>query len=216
MIEKKADLPENVRLSMEFTVEDARGYEPKRFNKGKMLKYDAFEKAFAQRLFEMVGSEAHIVDIPCGSGRFFNLFSKAKKLVLADYSISMLKVCEEKFGSPDNVRLVQADISSIPLEDGWADLCFCMRLFHHIDNDKIRLIALQELSRVSRKFVALSFYNHNLKFYRKNLLGKKIKGNFITCNHLAALAKEAGLEPVERFPKINFFTEQCLVVFRKV
>jgi hypothetical protein len=30
-----------------------------------------------------------------------------------------------------------------------------------------------------------------------------------------ALAKEAGLEPVSRFPKINIFTEQCLVVFKK-
>lgn len=216
MIEKKADLPEEVRLSMGFTIETARGYEKNRFNKGKMLKYDTLEKAFAQRLFEMVGSEAHIVDIPCGSGRFFDFFSKAKKLVLADYSISMLEVCEEKFGSPDNVRFVQADISSIPLEDGWADLCFCMRLFHHMDNDQIRLIALKELSRVSRKFVALSFYNPNLRFYRKKMLGKKIRGNFITCSHLSALAKEAGLEPVERFPKINFFTEQCLMIFRKM
>ena len=69
-------------------------------------------------------------------------------------------------------------------ENGWADLCFCMRLFHHMDNDQLRLNALRELSRVSRKFVALSFYNHNLRFYRKKMLGKKIRGNFITYNHL--------------------------------
>lgn len=181
-----------------------------------MLKYGKLEKAFAQRLFRMVGSNSHIVDIPCGSGRFFEFFSKAKQLTMADYSINMLKVCEEKFGARDNVRLIQADISLIPLKDGSADLCFCMRLFHHMDNDQLRLNALKELARVSKGFVALSFYNHNLRFYRKKMLGKKIRGNFITHNHLVFLAKQVGLEPVKRFPKVNFFTEQCLVIFKKM
>lgn len=216
MIEEKFDLPKNVLLGVEYTtVEDARRYEKARFNKGKMLKYDKFEKLFAQRLFRMVGSDSHIVDIPCGSGRFFEFFSKAKKLVMADYSINMLKICEQKFGTSDKVRLIQCDILSISLPDDWADLCFCMRLFHHMENDKIRLNALKELARVSRKFVALSFYNYNLRFYRKKILGKKIRGNHTTYNHLVALAKQAGLEPVERFPKVNFFTEQCLVIFKK-
>lgn len=216
MIEKGLDLPKNTRLSMEYAIETARNYEKKRFNKGKMLRYDKLEKAFAQRVMGMVGGDATIVDIPCGSGRFFEYFAKARKLIMADYSENMLKVCEEKFGTPSNVQMIQADISSIPLENGSADLCFCMRLFHHMDNDQLRLKALKELARVSRRLVALSFYNHNLRFYRKKMLGKKIRGNFITYNHLVFLAKQAGLEPVERFPKVNFFTEQCLVIFKKM
>lgn len=215
MIEEKLNLPKNTRLSMEYTIESARNYEKRRFNKGKMIKYDKLEKAFAQRLFEMAGSDSHIVDIPCGSGRFFEIFSKAKKLIMADYSISMLRVCKEKFGTPDNIKLIQADISSMPLADGWADLCFCMRLFHHMENDQMRLNALKELARVSRKFVALSFYNYNLRFYRRKILGKKISGNYTTYNHMVVLAKQVGLEPVERFPKVNFVTEQCLVIFKK-
>jgi ubiquinone/menaquinone biosynthesis C-methylase UbiE len=215
MIEKNSNLPEDALLSMEYTIESARKYEKKRFNKGKMLKYDKFEKAFAQLLFKMVGSDSHIVDIPCGNGRFFEVFSKARKLVMADYSINMLQACEEKFGTQDNIRLIQADILSIPLPDGWADLCFCMRLFHHINNDERRLSTLKELARVSRKFVAMSFYNHNLRFYRRKILGRKITGNYTTYNRLSALAKQAGLEPVKRFPKVNFFTEQCLVIFKK-
>jgi ubiquinone/menaquinone biosynthesis C-methylase UbiE len=210
MIERKFDLPQNSRLSMKYTIEGARRYEKGRFNKGKMLKYDKFEKAFAQRLFEMVGSDSNIVDIPCGSGRFFEIFSKSRKLIMADYSINMLRVCQEKFGIPDNVRLIRADISSIPLDNGEADLCFCMRLFHHMENDQLRLNALKELSRVSRRFVALSFYNHNLRFYRRKLLGKKITGNYTTYNHMVAIAKQIGLEPVERAPKVNFLLNNAL------
>jgi ubiquinone/menaquinone biosynthesis C-methylase UbiE len=215
MIEKNSNLPKNTRLTMEDTIESARNYEKGRFNKGKMLKYDKFEKAFAQRLFKMVGSDSHIVDIPCGNGRFFEVFSKARKLVMADYSINMLQSCEEKFGNQDNIRLIQADILSIPLPDGWADLCFCMRLFHHMKDDERRLSTLKELARVSKKFVAMSFYNHNLRFYRRKILGKKITGNYTTYNRLVALAKQSGLEPVKRFPKVNFFTEQCLIIFKK-
>ena len=199
------------------TIEEARDYERKRFTLGRRTKkLDRFEKAFAQRLFDMVGSGSHIVDIPCGNGRFYHIFSKAKKLSMADYSTNMLKATEERFGTSENVKLLQADISAIPLNDGSADLCFCMRLFHHMKNDEVRLAALKELARVSKKYVALSFYNKNCsKYYWRKTLGKKIRGNYITFAHIITLANGVGLVPVERFPKLNLFERQCLVLFQK-
>lgn len=218
MFEKNNNLPINTVISKEqSTIEEAKYYEEKRFGKRyRTRRLDKFEKAFARRLFNMVGSDSHILDIPCGSGRFFNVFSKTRKLTMADYSTNMLKVCEEKFGIPENVRLLQADISSIPLPNSSADLCLCMRLFHHMKNDQVRLDALKELARVSSKYVALSFYNINcLRFYRRKILGKKIRGNYIAFNRIANLAKQAGLKPVERFPKLNLVEQQCLVIFKK-
>jgi len=83
--------------------------------------------------------------------------------------------------------------------------------------DEVRLDSLKELSRISKRYVALSFYNKNcLRFFRRKMLRKKIRGYYITFNHLVNLAKQVGLEPVERFPKLNFIEQQCLVTFRKV
>ena len=83
-------------------------------------------------------------------------------------------------------------------------------------NDQVRLNALKELARVSSKYVALSFYNINcLRFYRRKILRKKIRGNYITFNHITNLAKQAGLKSVERFPKLNLVEQQCLVIFKK-
>ena len=217
MSEENEHLSGNSVGVADVTIEKARDYERKRFTlRRRMKRLNRFENAFAQRLFDMVGSGAHIVDIPCGNGRFFHIFSKAKKLSMADCSTNMLKAAEERLGTSENVNLLQADISAIPLNDGSADLCFCMRLFHHMKNDEVRLAALKELARVSKKYVALSFYNKNcLRYYWRKTLGKKIRGNYITFAHIVFLANRVGLVPAERFPKLNLFEQQCLVLFQK-
>lgn len=208
----------NTVTMKEVTIEEARQYEQKRFaHRYRTRRLDKFEKAFARRLCQMVGSEGHIVDVPCGSGRFFDIFSKAKSLTMIDYSAGMLKTVEERYGIAENVRMIQADIASLPLDDNSADLCFCMRLFHHMKDDQTRSGALKELARVSKKYVALSFYNKNcLRFYWRKTLGKKIRGNYVTFGHIVNLAEQTGLEPVRRLPKLNLTEQQCLIIFKKV
>lgn len=222
MFEKDLHLPENMVTAHKVTIEEARDYrmrehdERKFIRRWRMKRLDRFEKAFAQRLFEMVGGDSHILDIPCGNGRFFENFSKAGKLTMADYSLNMLKVCEERFGAAENVELIQANISSVPLADNSVDLCFCMRLFHHMKNDEIRLAGLKELARVSKKYVALSFYNRNCpSFYWRKTLGKKIRGNYVSFAHIVSLAGHVGLVYTGRFPKLNLLEKQCLVIFVK-
>ncbi len=217
MIEKNDHLPANTITSGKGrTIKQAKNYEKKFISGSEKKRLNKFERAFARNIFELVGSDSHIVDIPCGSGRFFEIFSKAKKLTMVDYSINMLKVCEERFKSPENVRLIEADILSLPLPDNSADLCFCMRLFHHMKNERVRLDALKELARVSNRYVALSFYNKNCwKFHRKKLFRKNIRSNHITFRHLLSLAEQAKLKLIDRLPKINLIEPQCCVVFKK-
>ena len=222
MVEEAQRLPENTVSPNEFSMEEARVYrttgcEDKPFlRRYRMRRLEQFEERFAQELFRLVGSDAHIVDVPCGNGRFFEIFSKAKSLSMVDYSVNMLKAVEERFGTRDNLRLIQAEISCMPLTDSSADLCFCMRLFHHMKDDKVRLAALKELTRISKKYVALSFYNKRcVRYYWRKALRKKIRGNYVTLAHIAELAKQVGLELIARFPRRNVFEQQSLVVFRK-
>jgi len=182
-----------------------------------MRRLDRFEKDFAKDLRERVGADARVVDIPCGNGRFYEVFSDVAELTMIDLSANMLEAVRERYGVPGSVRLLEGDIMSMPLGDGEVDLCFCMRLFHHMRDDTSRLTALRELSRVSTRYVGLTFYNkHCFRYYWRKLLHKKIRGNYITFAHMVSLAREAGLEPVERRPAINSIEQQCLALFRKV
>ena len=219
MFEGSENLSKNTVISGELsTQEKANNYEHTRFNRrGRMKRLDRFEKDFARRSFDLVGADSSIVDAPCGNGRFYDIFSNAKQLTMIDYAETMLKATEERVGAKESVRFMQADIASIDLPDNFADLCFCMRLFHHMKTDEVRLNALKELSRISKKYVALSFYNKDCgRYFWRKTLGKKIRGNYIACAHFESMAKEVGLELVERFPKKNVVEQQCLVIFKKV
>lgn len=218
MNQESKNIPVNTVTKELATAEDAKIYEDKRFGRRyKTRKVNRFEKVFAAKLFDMVGKDAVIVDVPCGNGRFFETFSKARKLIMIDYSENMLNAVKEKFSIGENVQLLQGDISNLPLDSVIADLCFCMRLFHHMKTDEVRLNALKELARISKKYVAISFYNKKcLRYFWRKILGKKIRGNYVTFEHIAALAEQKGLSVVDKFPKTNIIEQQSLVIFEKV
>ena len=199
------------------TIEQTRNYEADRYSKrARGRRLNRIDKAFARKLCAMVGSNAHIVDVPCGSGRFFEIFSKVAKLTMVDYSPSMLKVVREKYVIPESVSIVQGDIAMLPLSDNSADLCFSMRFFHHLDNEEIALKVLKELARVSRKYVAFSFYNRNcVRYYRRKLRRKNITGYYFSFHEIVKLARQAGLAIIAKQPKYNLVEQQCLVIFRK-
>lgn len=212
----KTQVVENTVGAILGTIEEAEVYESKRFARDRrMQRIDKFEKDFAKRLFAKVGSDSQILDVPCGSGRFFDVFSSAKSLTMVDYSENMLTATSERIGPHDNLQLVRADITSISLPDNRADICFCMRLFHHMKNDDVRLKALKELARISSKYVALSFYNRNCaRYYWRKLLNKKIRGNYTTLAHIVGLAEQAGLDLLE-YSRVSLVEQQCLLIFRK-
>lgn len=214
---EKTDILKNTVTSEKVTIDKAKNYEKKRFTRSyRMRRLDRFEKAFALQIIEMLGNSVHIVDVPCGDGRFFDIFSNAKKLTMIDYSENMLATAKEKIGNAKNVEFVRADVSSLPLPADSAELCFCMRLFHHMKDDQINLAAFKELSRISNKYVVMSFYNKScFRFYWRKLLRKKIRGSYVTFAHIVELASQAGLKFIKRTPRVNTIEPQCLVIFEK-
>jgi len=197
------------------TPESALHYRKEAVNR-KTARRHEIEEEFARRVFARVGADSHVVDIPCGNGRFFEVFGAAKQVTMLDISENMIQAARHWIGERKNTRIDIGDIFSISVPSGTADLCFCMRLFHHMDTDTKRLAALKELTRVSKRFVALSFYNKNcVRYRRRQLLGKAINGQYTTYANMVALARQAGLVPEVRIPRVNLFEQQCLILFSK-
>ncbi len=212
----------NNHLAGDYSGESAATYRKRRFeSSGRMQKLHAMEAGFAENLLHKVGSDAVIVDIPCGSGRFTKLFTKSKYLFSMDISQDML--AEAKHAAPEgfNGEFVLASATDIPLSDESVDLTFCMRLLHHLAEPDIRKQVLSELRRISKRWVAVSFYRkESYRYYKKKLFGKKISGQPLAMNHFEQEALECGLRIVNVIPKkpMAFLngSAQTLVLFEKI
>lgn len=200
-------------------LEAAKDYDQERFSKsGRMKRLDAWEQDFAKIVFDRVGgSNATILDMPCGNGRFFDTFKSAQKLSLFDYAPTMLEALVAKHPEAAACERKQGDIMNIPLEDGSVDLAFSMRLFHHIEDAEKRQRALSELSRVSKKWVAISFYNTaTWRYIRKRLRGKTPSGYAVSLATLEKEARDVNLKIVLKHPSLSLIEQQRCVLFEKI
>jgi len=163
----------------------------------------------------LVGREGTVADIAAGPGRFTEIFKHANYSFSLDFDPAMLSVISESYQEEVKDRLIVGDASRLPISDGCVDLAFCFRLLHHINDSTIRIAILSELSRISRRWVAVSFYRkESWAYWRKRINGKKIAGYPIGTRFFFREAKSAGLRPGKiRIPLLG--NAQTLVLFEK-
>ncbi len=113
----------------------------------------ALSRRVASRAPALSEPISHCVDVPCGSGRLTPFLStRYQRLVSLDISPTMLQA------HPGTWRL-RASAFALPLPNQSFDVVICCRLFHHLrENDK-RQALLEELLRVARGPVLMSFWD---------------------------------------------------------
>ena len=191
-------------------------YTHSRFKPKRMVHLDHLERRFAQMLVTRIGQGGTIIDVPCGDGRFSSILGQANLLASADYDPDMVLATQVKHENLVLGRLLIADITSLPFASDSADLTFSMRLLHHIPESKTRIAVLKELARVSRTWVAVSFYRKEcLRYIRKRALRKKISGHPIWVKSFCDEAAQCKLELIEKTPRFFGLNSQTLVLFRK-
>ena len=100
----------------------------------------------------------NVLDIPCGTGRFSNLFEAQDcHTIGADLSMEMLQQARKKHPQQD---FICADIGRLPFEDNAIDVGVCIRMLHLVHSSELRIRFLQELNRVC-KFGAIVDYRHS-------------------------------------------------------
>jgi ubiquinone/menaquinone biosynthesis C-methylase UbiE len=193
-------------------------YTDKRFSSKRMQRLDRIEQDFASSLLPLLPVSPSILDAPCGSGRFHGVFAPAAgHSTMLDFSPDMLAQVRQRYTADSKLELRQGDVTTLPFPDATFDLCFCMRLFHHMLDDPTRLKALSELARVSRRYVAMSFYDsRSFRYLRRVMLGKRPSGVSIPMPHMLQLARQAGLGLVRKVPSISFIEQQRMLLLEKV
>lgn len=191
----------------------AKDYIGKRFGSKKMSRVNVVEQDFAKELLSRIGPDSKVLDVPCGSGRFVPVFSNAAKMYAVDINEGMLAEAKEKAPDAENCEFMLGSILEIPLAKESVDLVFCMRLLHHVATPEERSAIFKELCRVSKKWVAITFYRkESWPYIRKKIRGKKINGQPIKRGLFYKEARDHGMELVHSVNVWN--SRQTLALFR--
>ncbi|MBI5431495.1 MAG: class I SAM-dependent methyltransferase [Planctomycetes bacterium] len=193
--------------------EVARHYAEARFRSRRAEARDP--RLVAQLLEHAVPSPERVLDVPCGTGRLFpTLAARGASIVGLDASREML-------AHTDRDRpVVQGDALALPFADASFDAVVCCRLAHHLHRDEDLSRLLDELARVARRWVLLSFWDAGaLPTWRKRVGLKRNEG---TRGRLARSRRElahaldaAGLEPREYRTSLRFVSQQTFVLAEK-
>jgi len=114
------------------------------------------------KALKIAGNPKSILDMPCGTGRFWDLLVKDPecKLWASDNSQDMINA-GLKFRPPEvasRFETFQGSAFDLPVEDNFVESVFCMRLMHHIGEHEDRMKLLGELARVASDSILLSLW----------------------------------------------------------
>jgi len=136
------------------------------------------DQAIAKKALKLAGNPNSVLDMPCGTGRFWDLLAadKNREIIACDYSQDMIDI-GLRFRDPATTRrikTIQSSAFALDLADEAVDNIFCIRLLHHIGRQDDRLTILRELHRVTRSTVIISLWvDGNVKAWRRKKLESK-------------------------------------------
>lgn len=121
------------------------------------------EQKIVAGMFELIERPLRrILDVPSGHGRFTPQLRAAASegLVCGDISMERLEAlveAESAEGPP--IETVEIDLfKPLPFDTGEFDLIFNFRFFQHIKREELRDQLIEELARVCKRYMIVSFY----------------------------------------------------------
>jgi len=160
------------------------------------------ELQLLRRLVGSQGRSATLLDVPCGGGRLSaELEPFTDRLIEADIAEGQLIYGRRRRTPQRPTVWMTASAFHLPLGDQAIDGTICCRLSHHLPTADERGRLVEELLRVSRRFVVLTFFDHHslknaIRRARRPLNGKPPKMT-MTRGQVAALARAHGARLAE-------------------
>jgi len=129
----------------------------------------------ARRALVLAGRPHTVLDLPCGTGRFWEMLAEepGRTIYAADNSQSMIDT-GLKMRSQDVTARVkqtfQCSAFSTGLPDDFVECVFSIRLMHHITKSEDRVAMLKEFARISSGTIVLTVWvDGNFKAYRRRV-----------------------------------------------
>ncbi len=181
------------------------------------LKADDYNEEYKQRFFkrqstrkeysllrQLLGTQQRsrtLLDLPCGGGRLSpQMEDFTDFLVEADVGLGQLQHLRTHSKVKTPTALMTASAFHIPFKDNSVDAVVCCRLCHHLPNAEQRERLIDELLRVARRFVIMTFFDHHSLKNRlrraRNRLRSQPPKRTMTIDQVAKRAGKNGAELV--------------------
>jgi len=174
------------------------------------------EHSVLHRLLRAQPRSATLLDLPAGGGRLSPALEQHTDLLIeSDAALGQLLYGAADPALKKTAVRMTASAFHIPLKSGAVDATVCCRLSHHLPTTAERERLVAELLRVSKRFVIMTFFDHDSHKNRRRLtLGKPSKLT-MTISQVAELAHRGGAELVAQPAMFPFFSGHRYAVMVK-
>ena len=131
-----------------------------------------------------------LMEIGAGFGRLADLYDGYKKVVLLDYSRSMLRQAQERLGRDERHIYVAANLYNLPFVDHLFSTTLTVRVLHHVEDIPAAFCEIRRVSAPSGHYILEYANKRHLKAILRYALRRQQWNPF-------------ALEPIE-FVKLNY------------
>ncbi|HUI06649.1 MAG TPA: class I SAM-dependent methyltransferase [Verrucomicrobiae bacterium] len=195
---------------------DAR--QSQKYQRRKPRKHQA-EMRLIERAFALIPKPCSVLDVPCGGGRVMLHLARLGYTVSgADLSEPMLAIARANVAQAGlSCPVEQQDVEKLTYPDGRFDAVVCFRLFHHFPSTGIRQRVVNELCRVARRSVALSYFSpYSVQSVRRKLSGRDTDRFSMSLGEIAGYFAAAGFRLVKDLAQMPLVHTLHLAVFERV
>ena len=183
------------------------------------------EAGMARQALLLAGRPQSVLDLPCGTGRFWNLLAEepSRKIYAADLNPAMFEtgLRMRPRSLTRRVEAFQASAFSIPKPDEFVECVFSIRLLHHIERAEDRLAILREFKRVTSSAIIVSLWidgNYRaVREQRRPLRPGPSRDRFvISRSKIEQEFNDCGLAVVGRVDFLKYYSMWAAYVLKKV
>ena len=151
------------------------------------------ERQLIARLMGSQGRVKTMLELPCGGGRLSPSFAPwTEFLIQADTGWGQLLHANQRPALPTPRLLMSASGFHVPFRDASLDAIACIRLNHHLPTTMERHRLLHELLRVAKRYVVMSFFDHDSVKNRVRKLRSLPPKMTMTRDEVSGIAREHG------------------------
>ncbi|NJD35700.1 MAG: class I SAM-dependent methyltransferase, partial [Betaproteobacteria bacterium] len=187
------------------------------------------EIGMARKALALAGNPKTVLDLPCGTGRFWELLAERpdRRIFAADNSQDMINTGMELRPPAVTARIektFQCSAFATGLPDRFVECVFSIRLMHHIEKSQDRILMLKEFRRISSGTVIMSeWVDGNYTAWRRAKLERqRALNNYQGPRNRFVIRQEdiereisaAGLEIVGHIDFLKYFDKKRVYVLR--
>ncbi len=146
-------------------------YEARFWGQGARAYEDQVERVALQRLLPPQGTT--LLDVGAGFGRLANEYGGYDRVVLLDYSRSLLRQAQERLGHDRRFLFVAADWYRLPFVTGLFEALVQVRTLHHAADVPALMRELARIGRPGGHYVLEYASKHHLKAMARYLLRRQ-------------------------------------------